>query len=199
MTQRKSPGKPVSFGNVLAGATAVQRSTRICFNGALLGEIDSLNAELVQAKISDANENTPDRAPAIAQRIVELTDEMRESEVEFVFKAIGRRAWRDLVAANPPKDDDKKAGRDYNGLTFPVEAMAASCVSPPGASVEGFQEIADSDLVMQSQWDKLFSACLTANAGPADVPFSAAAFAIARPSETSSGPRETTESLEASS
>jgi hypothetical protein len=193
---RNRPGK--TFQGILAGATAVQRSVRVSFNGELLAELDALNLDLAQARLADQNENRLPEAPKIAQKIVELTDLLHDSEVEFTFKSIGRTAWRNLVVAHPPKDDDKKAGRDYNGLTFPVAAMAASCVKPEGASVEGFQEIADSELVMQSQWDKLFSACLAANAGSADVPFSAAAFAIARPTETSSESRGTTESPGAS-
>jgi len=189
----------VEFGSLLAGATAAQRSTRLCLAGDVLGEIDALNAELWQAKLDDDRLNRAPLAPGIAAEIVELTELAHASEVEFVFKAIGRKAWRDLVAAHPPLPNHTKAGADFNTETMPIEAMAASCIEPKGATVEGFRELAESDKVTDAQWNKLWFACHAANAGSADVPFSVAAYAIARPTETNSGQPEPTESLAASS
>lgn len=187
------------FGSALAGASAVTRSTRLCLAGDVLGEIEALDAELWQAKIDDERFNRPALAPGIAERIVELHDLAHSAEVEFVFRSIGRKAWRDLVAEHAPTAEHRKAGADFNTETMPVAAMALSCIKPTGATLDGFKELADSANVTDAQWHKLWATCHAANTGSADIPLSVAAFEIARPTATSSEPHERTESLAASS
>ncbi len=195
MGARNTPPRPsVSWDKARAGASVVKQSARICLDGDLLSEIDALNRELAQTKLDDAQLNRVPQAPGVAAEIVELTDLARAAEVEFVFKAIGRRAWRDLVAAHPPTPEQRKEGADMNPLTFPVAAMAACCVEPTDVD---FDELGT--LTNEGQWNKLWVACHEANTGRADVPFSVAAFALVRPTDSSSASRETTDSLAASS
>jgi hypothetical protein len=197
MAARNAQAKtPVDFAGVLASTKPIERSVRICLAGDLLAEIDSLTEELAQARRSDSRLNELDRAPAIAKRLVELEDAAHEAEVEFRFRAIGRKAWRDLVAANPPSAEEKKAGADHNER-FLVEAIAASCVEPAGVTLEQAEQLLD--VLTESQAGKLWLACLAANRGTSDVPFSAAASELARPTETSSGSQPDSEYPEASS
>lgn len=196
-TSRNRPVEKVTFDSVFDGARPVTTSTRICLDGQILAEIDEANRDLVQARLDDEALNRLPVAPEVARRVVELTKLAHESEIEFVFTSIGSKAWRDLVAKHPPTDVMRRQGADFNTETFPIAAMAAACVEPAGATVEKFTRLAET--ISQGQWNQLWAACHAANAGPADVPLSAAAYAIARRTETSSGQPEPTDSLAASS
>ncbi|MCW2498276.1 hypothetical protein [Jatrophihabitans sp.] len=189
----------VSFDSVLAGAKPVIKRTRICLNGDLVDQIEQLEREFEQARLDDANENRVALAPAIAARIVELTAQARDHEVEFAFKPVGRKKWRDLVAAHPPTDDQKALGADMNTEEFPAVAMAESCIAPTGATLAKFIELRDGDLIGDLQWNRLWMTCREANLGGSEVPLPVAAFALARGTEQSSAQPETTESLAASS
>lgn len=199
MTKASPAGEDaVSFGSALAGATRVVKSVRLCLDGELMDQIEQLDDSLTQALEADAAENRHPEAPAIAARIVELTEQARAKEVLFSFRHMGRRPWRDLIAEHPPTDSDKANGGDFNTSTFPVAAMVASCIAPTGVTQELIQELADETLT-DAQWNRLWATCHAANTGGADIPLSVAAYAIARGTETSSAPRGSTEPAAASS
>lgn len=191
MTDHKTP---VSWEDVRAGVKPVERTARICLDGRIVAEIETLAREHAVAKRDDENLNREPVAPGIAARIRELTEQAHAAEVEFVFRAMGRKAWRDLVAEHAPTDEQRKAGADFNTTTFPPAAMAACCIDPVGVDFDELAEIAT-----DAQWNQLWVACHTANTGSADVSFFEAAFAPARPTVTSSEQPEPTESPEASS
>jgi hypothetical protein len=187
------------MSSALEAAKPVVKRCRVCLRGDLVAEIEKLSYELAEAELFDANENRLPEAPPIAARIVELTDQARAAETEFVFQALGRRAWRDLVAQHPPKDSDKEAGRDFDGETFPAAAMAACCTSPTGATLAQFEQLRDGDSIGDAQWNRLWATCNRANTGGSDIPLSEAAFALARGTEQKPAAQGTTASPEASS
>lgn len=186
--------KRKQWASVKAKAKPVERTAAICLDGSILGEIEVLLERMAAAKAMDENENRTPQAPEIARQVVALTKKAKADETVFVFRSVGRTAWRELVATHPPKPDDAKKGWDYDPTSFPLAAMQAACVDPEGVD---FDELAET--VSQSQWDKLWAACHAANAGNADVPFIEAAFELARPTATKSGPLEPTDSPEVSS
>jgi hypothetical protein len=123
-----------------------------------------------------------DDAPAIAQRIVEFEAEIEDAKREFVFKAVGQRAWQALIKANPPTEQQRQASTafqrvDHNPDTFPAAAVSASCISPKMTleQAKQFEEILD-----VSAWAKIYAACLDANVGGGDSPKSVVAGGIAR-------------------
>lgn len=191
-------GDAVTFDSVLAAARPVVKSIALCLDGELMNELSRLDEQLRRARLADEMENRPAQAPALAAQIVDLTEKARAQELTFSFRNIGRRAWHDLLALHPPTDKDQKAGADFNTDTFPVAAMAASCVAPTGATQEAFQRLGEVTLT-QEQWNALWLTCHEANVGGADIPLSAAAYAIARGIATSSAQRGSTEPAEASS
>jgi hypothetical protein len=196
------PGKVVSWKDALAGASARVRRAKLCLDGELLAEIERLTEELSLVQLADQAENRKPQAPALAQRIVELTEQAQASETEFVFQPLGRRPWRDLVAEHPPTDEQKAAGAEYNTDTLPIVAMGRSCIAPADASEESFAELEDDPTINDAQWDRLWFACWAANTGGnggADIPLSGRAYALARGTETSSASRGTTDSPAASS
>lgn len=194
MTKKNETRTPTSWESVRARLAPVERSAKVCLDGRLIGQIESLNREMVLARMQDEKENRTPVAPQIAKQITALTEKARAAEVEFRFASIGRKAWRDLALEHLPTEDDKKLGADFNTQTFPLAAMAASCVDPVGVD---FEEL--SEKLTQAQWDQLWEACSVANKGTGDVPFIAAAFEAARPTETNSDYQHDSASLEASS
>lgn len=136
---------------------------------------------LLPTLTSDTIDAHPDLR-ATAARIAELEAKMLASVIEFRFKSIGHRAWRDLLAAHPPTKAQRSAERlvDHNPDTFPYEAMAASCIDPV-MTVDDVRRLERTPLIDVQFWDTLWSACLRANVVDA-APKSLAAGLILRQS-----------------
>lgn len=147
----------------------------------LVARHEQLDAELSAVMASDAMENITPRAPAIAAELRDLEDEIEAAKREFKFRSIGHRAWADLLAAHPPTREQRKADArlDHDPTSFPLAAIAASCVDP----VLTFESVARLEVALIStQFDLLWARCIEANVGLAD-PKSLAAGAILRVSE----------------
>lgn len=184
MAEEQAAG-PLTFAGILAAGKPAVARTRICMRGDLTDEINRLTIALAAAKEHDEQTNEPAQAPAIAAQIVDLTEQARAAEVEFVFSSIGRKPWRALVAEHPPTDELRKNGADFDPETFPAVAMAKSCISPTGATLADFEQLRDGDLLGDTQWTELWLTCRRANTGGAEIPLSEAAFALTRGSGSS--------------
>lgn len=110
---------------------------------------------------------------ALAQQILDLKAEVAASEVEFAFAALGRKAYTDLVAANPATAAQNAELGDgdsliFNPETFPPALLAASCISPTGTSREWWAEKYEQwpEGVMQRLWQT----CTVAHNAVAEVP-----------------------------
>lgn len=181
-----------------------KKTVRICLDGELLDKLDRLHAQMQEAKVEDSGLNRMPLAPQLARAYEELRKQAVAAEVEFVFVAIGRRAWSDLMLAHPPTDEQKQQAKDggfdlqFDPEAFPMAAIAASCVEPAGMTVEAVERLYER--LNDGQWLRLWTeGCLGANVTGTDVPFSAAAYAALDGSGTSSAPPANTESPEASS
>lgn len=184
-----------SIEQVLAGVRPKTSSAWVCLDGGLLGEHERLEHLLAEALKADAVENRLPKAPEIARQIGELEERIKQAEVEFSFVSIGQKAWTDLLVKHPPAEEDAARGADF-GEGFPQAAVAASCTSPKMTEAQA-HELFESFTV--GQWEQLWAGCLRANVAGADVPFSLAASAVLRVSETRSEQPGTTESPAASS
>lgn len=156
----------------------------------LLDEIASLEAHASRAREVDKRENRDPVAPALAERIRQLEDELADSEVTFRFQGLGRRAYAKLVAEHPPTDAQKgdaeaaNARAVYNNDSFPPALLAAACVEPEGTTLEDMTDVWEN--WSEGQVAPMWSACLTANMAAADVgPKSLIASAILDGSATS--------------
>lgn len=129
---------------------------------------------MMQERSEDAKLNREPRHVATAARILELQQEMADSEVEFRFRGIGRKAYGAMLREHPPTADQKAEADQakmmllFNPDTFPPALMAASCVTPESASVESFQAIWDG--WSEGQTVELWRACLAVNQGSAETP-----------------------------
>lgn len=162
----------------------------VCLNSDLVIEIGRLEQELTAEKAIDRRTNRIAKAPAIAERIMELKEQATAAEVEFVFQGIGRRAYTDLRAKHPATEEQRAEAQrqgldiEFNIDTFPPALMARACVEPTGTSQEWWARKYDEWTVGQTT--RLWSACLAAQAGVAEVPKALEASAMMSDYEPSS-------------
>jgi hypothetical protein len=171
-------------------------TARVGFRQDLWDRHARLEAELAQAIREDSTQNRDPEAPAVADELKALEAQIEAGEQAFTFQSIGKAKWTALIAEHPPLPEHKDMGSDHNPDTFPPAAMAA-CAVEPTMTVETAQAMADALNV--SQWNRLWSAVLTANLGGGEAPKSAMATVVQQrlaPSSTTAVPEE---SLAASS
>jgi hypothetical protein len=170
---------------VLASVRPKTSSVRVCLRGDLLAQYEELERELSEAIRLDMTENRHAEAPVVAAKVAKLQEKIKAAEVEFTFTAIGQQAWTDLVVQYPATERDREMGLDFDASTFPIAAVAKTCTSP---AMTLAQATTLYERLNGGQWGELWQACLRANVAGADIPFSLAASAILRGSETKSEP-----------
>lgn len=153
---------------------------RVCFNRALLAELDQAEKALAAIPDSDSKmlEGNPDRAKA-EKRVQTLRQQIGKSRKTLWFESIGTREWRKLLGEHPPTDEQKEATPtlDHNPETFPVAALVRSCVDP-GLSLEQAKWLMEELSVAET--DKVWTACLAANITGARDPFDDAIASLRR-------------------
>lgn len=123
-------------------------------------------AELLEAKTrrrgGDLPRTADEKDPAAAARQAAdeaataadaFADEAEARGVPVELRSVGRRKWRDIVRAHPPRDgndDDQKAG--INTETFSDELVPA-CLTLPALSPGELEEFLDS--LTEAQFDLL--------------------------------------------
>ena len=153
-------------------STPPEVSVSICLRGDLVAEHDRLETELRRVRDEDDAENRVPLAPQIASKIRDLEDQIRDAEVEFRFRGVGRKTLTDLTAAHPATaEQQEQVGGDglrmeWNPDTYPPALVAASCVQPAGVTVERAAHAYET--WSHGQWSKLWRACISANMGSAD-------------------------------
>ncbi len=185
-----------SFAQVLAQVSPKTFTVKACLRGDLLAEHDRLEEALAEARRLDDKELRHAQAPHIAAQLEEIEEQIDAAAIPFTFTAIGQKAWTDLLVQHRPGDEDKTEGYEFNPLTFPQAAIAASASDPEMTEAQAQQLF---EILNFGQWQQLWSGCLAANVEGTSVPFSRAASAVLRGYETKSKAPSTTESPEASS
>ena len=189
--------------DVLKGVKPVVRTVPIQLDGSIENDRLRLEDELTQARRDDERENRTPLAPGIAEQLVELQVRARETEVEFTFTSIGRKAWTDLEAAHPPTPEQVEEAEKldqvlkWNADTFPHAAIAASLLHPEGVDAS---KVAELELSLSvGQWKRLWACCVLANEGAGDVGFTSTASSILRDLERKSRRQQGSESPDPSS
>lgn len=154
-------------------------TARVLLRQDLVAAHAQLEADLAAAIPEDARENRIPVAPRLAEDLEALEAEIVAAKVEFVFRAIGKRAWANLLAKHPPTKDQLRVERqlDHNPETFPIAAIAASCISP-AVTVDDVARLERA--LNASQFDVLWAKCVDANVGGVADPKSVAAGLIRR-------------------
>lgn len=153
----------------------------ICMDSELVLEIARLEQEMARAA---ADTSAASQERTIAQRIVDLREQVKAAEVEFVFRSVGRYRLRELIRDNPPTVEQKAEGLPYNPETFEPALLAAACESPTGTDLSWwtakYREWGDGQIA------RLWEACNAAQAGVTGVPKAERAYALIRKPEQSS-------------
>ncbi|CAB4194548.1 hypothetical protein UFOVP1264_3 [uncultured Caudovirales phage] len=104
--------------------------------------------------------------------IINVPSASGKSTNEFIvtLKAIGSKAYDDLLANHPPTSDQKKEGSSYNVDTF-APALIASCSVTPELSPEQAVQIWESNEWSRGELTELFLGCIEVNSKGLDVPF----------------------------
>lgn len=164
-----------TFSDFQQETTKDHASVSVCFDRALLSELEAAEAELAQMPPTGTLE---DARTALTAHVDQLKETIRSKSRTLTFEAIGRKAWRDIQAEHPPTDEQKKefgVFLDHDPESFPAAAMAASCKAP-GMSVEQAQWLADEMPV--SVVDRVWTTCLRANVTGSRDPFEDASASV---------------------
>lgn len=136
-------------------------------------EHQKLELELSEL-LSKPSGSLGERGPSDVAEDIRVLMDSAEPTV-FVFKTVGARQWSQLIAKHPPSKQDRERFRDVSEPFWP-EAMAASCVEPSGATVDGFVKLWER--LSDGQWERLRGACREANVGVFDISPSLAVSAL---------------------
>jgi hypothetical protein len=150
---------------VLAGIKPAQRTVPVCIDGTLGELLDEAKAEWADAVEGSVAVGNPAVSAAL-DRIRDLEAQAESATVEFTVRNIGRKAWRKLITEHPPPADDLEGWR-FDPETFPVAALAASCVDP-------VMTLEQADLLAaklsDGQFQKLSAAVFDVNVGDDLIP-----------------------------
>jgi hypothetical protein len=155
------------ISELLAGASPREVTVPVCLAGDAGAELEALEAELGQlgewqpTSLAEANP-----AFELQERIAAARERVRETAVEFRFRALGHRAYSNLLAAHPAPKDSKEP---YDAGTFLPAVLAACCVEP---SLTPAQVDRLLDVVNDGTARTLFAAALAVNEEPSPIPFS---------------------------
>lgn len=165
-----------------------RESARILFDQSLVARHREVAQRHLEAlRDSDLVDDEPIAVDAFTiapNELAELERQIAAAEVEFVFESIGRGRWLQLVAQHPPSAEDRRDGWGYDRASFIPAALVASCVSHELTLDDAFWLCEELDV---GEFNRLWAACHTANAGEALRPKSEAAAVIRRLSSASWG------------
>lgn len=192
-----TPG--LSWSAVKARRTNTTTSCRVVMDGEAADEAARLGRELERLEAIDkaghGDDALHDRIREVAGQVQAAEAAAAETEVTFVFQAVGQGRYNRLKADHPLPPELKgkvPEGLDYNPVTFPPMLMALSCVSPPElhAEVDGDGK---PDPAVLAEWGeihdtyspglnaRLWSTALSAHIGVNQVPKSRLASQILSP------------------
>ena len=113
------------------------------------------------------------KKPARTKEVIINVPTGKSGSTDFVMtlKAIGSKAYDDLLAGHPPTHEQKKDGQTYNADTF-APALIAACSLSPELTLDQATQIWVSNEWSRGELTQLFLGCVEVNSKGLDVPFS---------------------------
>lgn len=192
------------WGDLKPGAARPHDVVPVCLRGDLAAAYSELDRRLAEAtRAEDDSMAAGTEALAIAEQMAALRERMAAHTYRFVFRALPRRQYRDLVDAHPPREghpEDTAYGADMGA--FPVALIAASCVAirpatedepeipADAAPVLSVADVEDmTDRLSDGQVHAMFSCAFRLNRSGVDLPkFGTASELVARHTPRSQQP-----------
>lgn len=97
-------------------------------------------------------------------------DDGEEQELTLKVRAIGQRAYDELLSEHPPTKKQKDSGDSYNIDTFCPALISRSLVEPI-ITVEEAAELWASETWSRGELTELFFSCVDVNNKGLDIPF----------------------------
>lgn len=162
-----------SIEDILKRATPRERTVMVCIRGDLAGEADRLQDELARVSSDWEPQDLTDVHPGreLAEKLRDIREQIKDAEEAFKVRYIGDKAYSDLMAAHPAKDD----GQAFDSETFPRALIAASCVDPVMTDEQVTQLF---EVINEGEIKKLFDAAWDVHNSSELVPFSLLASAL---------------------
>lgn len=156
--------------DLIKNARLPEARVPLCMRGDLLAELGRLEQELDTARQADSGNSLASGGAArqVAEQMEELLAEIEQHTHIFRFRAIPRRAFRDLQEAHPPREGnqlDTTMGFDVEGLQVPL--ISACCFDP---AMDSDQTESLLDVLSDGQVMELFGAALALNRSRVDLP-----------------------------
>ena len=167
-----SPRKKNDHKAILAGAKLPERSVELCLRGDLVAQLQDLQRDLIEAERQPSNASLDDLGTPhrIAEQIQALQHEMAEHSITVLVRALPRRQWSKLVAAHPPRPDEKAdAPLGVNVETY-FDALIRACMVDPVFDDDDWAAL--DEALSDAQWQALTAAAWAVNARDVEVPFS---------------------------
>jgi hypothetical protein len=156
-----------SIEDILARAKPREKTVLVCIRGDLAGEAERLQDELSRVSTDWEPADLTDVHPGreLAEKLKALREQIREAEEPFKLRYIGDKAYSDLMAAHPSKDDNEA----FDSESFPRALVAASCIEP----VMSEEQVAELfEVINEGEIKKLFDAAWDVHNSSDMVPFS---------------------------
>lgn len=161
-----------TYEEIKAKGKLPQTSIPVCLRGDLASAYEEMDREhkllKAEARRGGTLAGSSAELQAIEEKLASLREEMRGDTMDFVLRGLSRKKFSDLKAAHRPRDEDKEAGVDYNGETFPV-ALVQACLIDPSLTIPELEDLVDT-IFTQGQWDTLFWGAMLLNRGTVDIP-----------------------------
>ncbi|SEN86616.1 hypothetical protein [Nonomuraea pusilla] len=164
-----------SIDDILGQMRLPERVYPLCVRPDLQAEWEQAEAELEAAQRStgDSLAGVSTAVKSAAKKVQQLEAEMAEHTIPITLRALTHKAWSDLVAAHPPREDSEDGS--WNAETF-GPALLAACAAAPAIDVEKANALVDR--MTMGQWNDLQRVLFNLNASGVDVPKSWRASAV---------------------
>ena len=155
----------LSFDEILALAKPRETEITLCLAGDLAAEADRLTRALDELDRPRPGASLADGAGRgqLLAELEEVRELMKSAEVTFRFRAMGDKAWSDLVAAHPSTNP----AQDFDPMSMQPYLIAGSSLEPK-MSLEQVGQLLER--INESQRDELFGAAWRANKAAVSVP-----------------------------
>lgn len=169
---------------LLDEAKPVERAFAVCLRKDLVAEFEALDRErenLPKHGGGNSLAGPGSAAREIAEQLEALREQMKASTITVKVRALPRKAFRNLVAAHPPRKDEEGNVRPndrigFNADTF-FEPLVRASIVEPALTPERWTRLLDETL-SDGQYQELASLCWLVNTDDVDIPFSEAASEI---------------------
>lgn len=170
----------MDFKELTAKKRRRTRTVWVLLDDELVAEKDRLTVEVGVAERQDQWQNRKPEAPAMHARLLELDVLLAEQRVPFVFGAMPRTRWNELVEQFTDPDTD-----ELDVEAFGPYLLSESAIDPP-MTLDDVAGMFEGDVWSPGETEQLYIAAYRVNREVRDIPFTSAVTGQTANSETNS-------------